>query len=223
MPDVIHSLTKFALPWLPKFKSFKESKCRSDPETMSSASPFVHSAVSDDLLKTAVARLVRIAINAREILSARHIRLTLETEFACDLTAKKDLILRTIQATLENEISVEERVNREIDEVASIAKRRKLLTMHHSGERPFACDECEYKCAERNNLIAHKRTHTGERPFACDECEYRCAQSSNLTAHKRIHSGERPYACDKCDDRFTQKKPSCFAQADSFWRAPIRL
>lgn len=28
----------------------------------------------------------------------------------------------------------------------------------HSGEKPFACDECDYRCSLRGNLASHKRT-----------------------------------------------------------------
>ena len=55
-------------------------------------------------------------------------------------------------------------------------------------------------CVERNfqHLVVHKRIHTKEKPYECDQCEYKCAQSSALIYHKRMHTGEKPFRCDQC-------------------------
>ena len=187
-----------------------------------------HAALSNQVFNAAVARIVRAAVSAREELSARRIRLALEAEFACDLRASRDLILDVIQATLEEEARTH------ADDSTFITRRRKLFNAQgapdvpvregdawpkrarrsqttgsghkrtHSGERPYACDECDYRCAAKGNLTVHKRIHSGERPFACDECDFLSAQFGHLTEHKRIHSGERPFSCDQCNFRCAQ-------------------
>ena len=93
----------------------------------SSASSSINPAVSNQALQTAVVRLVRAAVGAREQLSARGIRLALEAEFACDLRASKHVIVRAIHAALEEEVREEKPVHRDMDDNAANAKRRKLF------------------------------------------------------------------------------------------------
>lgn len=46
-------------------------------------------------------------------------------------------------------------------------------------------------------------THTGERPFACDECDKAYLESANLRKHKKLmHPEVLAHACKKCDKRF---------------------
>ncbi len=55
----------------------------------------------------------------------------------------------------------------------------------HTGEKPFVCNECDFRADHVSALRRHERSHTGEKPFACDKCEYRCAQISHLRRHER--------------------------------------
>jgi hypothetical protein len=60
----------------------------------------------------------------------------------------------------------------------------------HSGEKPYACDECEYRTGDHNSLRRHKRRHTGTKPYQCDHCAFSSIQSANFRAHmKRKHAG----------------------------------
>jgi hypothetical protein len=58
------------------------------------------SAISSKDIETAVTRLVRAAVDAREEFSAQSIRHTLESEFSRDLSARNTLIMSAIQAAL---------------------------------------------------------------------------------------------------------------------------
>ncbi len=74
---------------------------------------------------------------------------------------------------------------------------------HYTGEKPFECEKCDYRCANSGHLKRHMRTHTGEKPFECEKCDYRCAHSSHLKTHMRTHTGEKPFECtfEGCDYR----------------------
>ena len=56
----------------------------------------------------------------------------------------------------------------------------------HAGDKPYACQKCSYRCAQRANLKRHIRSrHTGERPFVCPFCVYKSAQKSHIQGHIR--------------------------------------
>lgn len=72
-------------------------------------------------------------------------------------------------------------------------------------EKPFRCQYCDYKCAQKNNLVVHERTHTGYKPFACPYCDYRTVQKPNLVKHMYLHTDQKPFSCDVCNYRCVQK------------------
>ncbi|XP_003799642.1 zinc finger protein 296 [Otolemur garnettii] len=53
--------------------------------------------------------------------------------------------------------------------------------------RSPTCLVCKKTLSSFSNLKVHMRSHTGERPYACDQCPYACAQSSKLNRHKKTH------------------------------------
>ena len=69
----------------------------------------------------------------------------------------------------------------------------------HRGEKPFVCNQCDYKCTQAGQLKLHMLTHNGQKPFTCNQCTYACTAAKDLKRHMLIHSGEKPFSCNECD------------------------
>ena len=82
-----------------------------------------------------------------------------------------------------------------------VGKAKHLLLLHkkaHNALKPLACELCDYTCALKSRLDAHKLTHT-EKKLKCDICDYTTNSSVKLVFHKKRHQDPSiTFKCDLC-------------------------
>ena len=105
----------------------------------------------------------------------------------------------------------------------------------HSGEKPFACIECNMKFSQQGNLTRHMMIHTGEKPFACNKCSKsfrsKIVLSNHVRTHQEVSLGEnttldcatKSVACPECGKNVQKRNESEKSHENSRWRKTIHL
>jgi len=66
--------------------------------------------------------------------------------------------------------------------------QRRMCENKHVGKFIHPCTLCDKKFNDKRRFQQHMRVHTGEKPFMCPICNFRCARMDNLNLHtKKAH------------------------------------
>lgn len=71
-------------------------------------------------------------------------------------------------------------------QVHCIDKYELRIHMRVHKDPEFICKFCGKAVKSKQSLLAHERCHTGESPFRCEYCDYKCKARSVLCKHKAV-------------------------------------
>ena len=60
-------------------------------------------------------------------------------------------------------------------------------TLHTTRDNPNMCPICGKVYTSISTMRRHMAIHTGEKPYKCDQCDYRTVRKDNLKSHKIQH------------------------------------
>jgi len=66
---------------------------------------------------------------------------------------------------------------------------RRICEDKHAGKFLHHCQLCDKKFNIKRKFDQHIRVHTGEKPYSCPICAYRCARLDNLNTHTKKSHG----------------------------------
>lgn len=94
----------------------------------------------------------------------------------------------------------------------------------HTGEKPFACPDCDEQFISRHTRLMHQRkVHNRDTPYKCNICQQQFDNRRLLKSHAVQHTGIKPFACDECDRRYTTEQALAMHQGLCHGDAPLLI
>ncbi|KAB7498115.1 Zinc finger protein [Armadillidium nasatum] len=65
--------------------------------------------------------------------------------------------------------------------------------------QPIVCQICNESFKQSDAFVRHFTLHTNNKPYKCDQCQYRATVKETLRLHKLTHSASNTEICAKCN------------------------
>ncbi len=75
-------------------------------------------------------------------------------------------------------------------------------TVLFSGERPFQCNQCQFRAITKDNLKRHIEREHDNVKYVCQECGYVAPSRTTLWHHSQKHKTKYMIVCPLCNERF---------------------
>lgn len=82
------------------------------------------------------------------------------------------------------------------------------LFIYLAGDKPYACNVCDYRCGDHNSLRRHKKQHSKDNVYKCKLCPYTAIQSTVFASHmisKHPNSNTDIHRCPYCPFKTVNK------------------